>query len=56
MRFFFDRCISHRLARALDALDQENEIRHLDHDERFTPKTADIDWITELGRDVARPR
>lgn len=51
MRFFIDHCISDKLARALDALDFVNEIRHVNHDERFSPTTRDVDWIGAIGRD-----
>jgi hypothetical protein len=44
MRFFFDRNMSPYLARAIDILDRENEVRHHDQDPRFNERTTDIEW------------
>jgi hypothetical protein len=43
MRFFFDRNMSKYLARAIDSLDRDNEIRHHDDDPRFNQRTTDIE-------------
>jgi PIN like domain len=52
MRFFFDRNMSPYLARAIDILDRENEVRHHDQDPRFNERTTDIEWVSVLGKDV----
>jgi hypothetical protein len=51
MRFFFDRNMSPYLARAIDILDRENEIRHHDQDPRFNERMTDIEWVSVLGKD-----
>jgi len=52
MNFFFDRCLSRRLARMAAALeDGVHTILHLDDDERFTTTTRDTEWLATLGGD-----
>lgn len=54
MRFFFDRNISSRLARMVDALDAEHIVRAHDDDGRFNPMTPDVEWIRVLAADEPR--
>jgi hypothetical protein len=54
MRFFFDNCISHKLAQAINALVQpEHSATHLRN--RWpvadTKPVTDVEWITTLGRE-----
>jgi len=50
MKFFFDNCISPKLARAIHALvEPEHQAIHLTP--RFKANTPDIDWIRELARE-----
>jgi hypothetical protein len=49
LKFFVDACISPKLARAIKALDDSDEIVHL-HD-RFPQGTTDARWLGELGRE-----
>jgi hypothetical protein len=49
MRFFFDRCMSIRLARMVSAFDAEHTIRHHDEDSRFHAETPDAEWIAALA-------
>lgn len=49
MNFFFDNCISYRIARAIDALDERNTIVPLR--DKFDPKIKDPDWIRQLAAD-----
>jgi hypothetical protein len=51
MRFFFDRCMSIRIARMINAYESEHTIRHHDEDSRFSPTTKDEEWISALARD-----
>ena len=51
MRFFFDRNLAFRLARMVDALEVEHTVRSFDDDDRFNPKTPDIDWIKAIAAD-----
>jgi hypothetical protein len=51
MRFFFDRCFPIRVVRMINAYETEHAIRHHDEDNRFTPTTSDIEWMTILGKD-----
>lgn len=39
----------------LDAYDRDNTITHLDGDNRFSPKTRDIDWIQAIAADNPKP-
>ena len=39
----------------LDAYDRDNTLAHLDDDNRFSPKTGDIDWIRTIAADNPRP-
>jgi hypothetical protein len=55
MRFFFDRNMSPRLAQMIDIYDREHSVRHHDEDSRFTPRTADVDWIRVLASDGDPP-
>lgn len=52
MRFFADNCISPTYVRAIRVLAevQKYEIVHLR--ERFSPATADVDWIRALGSEA----
>ena len=51
MMFFFDRCTSPRIARAIAALETTHTIRHHDDDGRFTTLTTDLEWIDALAAD-----
>lgn len=51
MRFFFDRCISFRLARMIDAYDPDHTVCAHDDDPRFHATTPDAVWLAGLGRD-----
>lgn len=51
MKFFFDRCMSVRIARMMDAYDALHQVRHLDDDVRFQPETPDTEWIATLAAD-----
>jgi PIN like domain len=52
MNFFFDRCMSIRLAHMAAALeDNAHIIRHHDDDPRFCQKTSDVEWIDILAKD-----
>jgi hypothetical protein len=51
MRFFFDRCMSPRLARMVDAFEEDHAVRHHDHDPRFNKHTTDVEWMRALGGD-----
>ncbi len=53
MRFFLDNDLAQRLARMLDAFDDDHEVRHLK--DRFAPNTADVDWIGSLAKDEDPP-
>lgn len=48
MRFFFDNCISPRLAAAIGAL-SEYEVKHLR--DKFPPNTPDIEWLRVLSEE-----
>jgi hypothetical protein len=44
MRFFFDRCISERIARMVRGYETAaHTIRHFDEDNRFTKTTKDVE-------------
>jgi hypothetical protein len=50
MRFFFDNCISPKLAAALHALvEPQDSVEHLRG--KFTADTPDTEWITSLGEE-----
>lgn len=49
MKFFFDRCISRRIARMVQEYDPDHTARHLDDDDRFVPTTPDVEWLSALG-------
>lgn len=50
MKFFFDNCISIKLARAINALvEPDDSVEHLQ--KRFNEDTADTTWIEALGRE-----
>ncbi len=51
MRFFFDRCMSWRLARMVDVYDDAHSALALDHDDRFSEKTPDTEWLAALAAD-----
>jgi hypothetical protein len=53
MRFFFDRCLSYRLADIVNAYEGEggHTARHLDRDSRFTNTTPDVEWMRALATD-----
>jgi hypothetical protein len=55
VNFFFDRNVSVRLARMLEAYDGENKIVHQDDDGRFAPDSPDADIIDGLSNDDPRP-
>jgi hypothetical protein len=49
MNFFFDRCMSPRLAKMIDELEDIHTVRH--HDTRFKTDTPDIVWLANLAAD-----
>ncbi len=49
MKFFFDNCISPKLARALNLLCPEHEIKHLR--DKFHASVKDVEWIVKLGEE-----
>jgi hypothetical protein len=51
MRFFFDRNMSPRIARMVDAFEREHTARAHDDDPRFTSTIPDVEWIQTLGAD-----
>lgn len=51
MRFFFDRCISWRLATMVEAYEAVHTARHLDRDDRFNERTPDTEWLSALAAD-----
>ena len=51
MRFFFDRNMSPYLARMMDIYDREHTVSHHDDDDRFNPRTTDLEWIDALAKD-----
>jgi hypothetical protein len=51
MKFLFDRNMSPRIARMIDAFDPEHSVRHHDEDPRLTATTPDVEWIRALGAD-----
>ena len=51
MRFFFDRCISIRIARMVSGFESNHTVRHHDDDTRFGPTTQDTEWIEALAND-----
>ncbi len=48
MKFFFDNCISHRLAAAIGAL-SEYEVSHLR--DKFSADTPDTEWLRKLSEE-----
>jgi hypothetical protein len=55
MTFFFDVCLSPRIARALDELDRSNQIVHQSSDSRFSCDTPDEDIIKLIASDDPKP-
>ena len=51
LKFFFDRCVSIRVARMIAAYETEHTIRHHDDDIRFTTTTSDVDWMKTLSEE-----
>jgi len=51
MRFFFDRCLSPRLARMVNAFDMDHSILHHDDDARFDEHTTDEQWLDALANE-----
>jgi PIN like domain len=49
VNFFFDNCISFRIARALNVLDEHNEI--VPFRDKFPVEIKDIEWISELAKE-----
>jgi hypothetical protein len=54
MRFFFDRCMSIRIARMVSAFEDSHTVRHHDDDTRFDNRTPDEEWIRTIGTDDPR--
>ncbi|MBL8793245.1 MAG: hypothetical protein JNM56_05020 [Planctomycetia bacterium] len=52
MNFFFDRCMPIRIARMVNAYENEHTARHHDEDNRFTITTPDVEWMAALASDV----
>jgi len=48
MNFFFDNNLSQRLAKAMDLLEQEERIIHLQ--DEFQPDAKDEDWLEFVGK------
>jgi len=56
MRFFFDRCLSKRLAHMLAIYEKgSHHIVHLDDDPRFEITTPDVTWMSVLDADNEPP-
>jgi hypothetical protein len=53
--FFFDRCVSVRLARMLDAFDKDHTVRHQDNDGRFEITAEDTFIVATLSQDSPKP-
>jgi hypothetical protein len=51
MRFFFDRCMSFRLARMVDAFEASHTARAHDDDSRFNAQSPDTEWMATLAAD-----
>jgi hypothetical protein len=51
MNFFFDRCMSCRLARMIQALEDHHTSRAHDDDTRFNHQTPDTEWLAKLASD-----
>jgi hypothetical protein len=49
VNFFFDNCISFRIAQALNVLDEHNEIVPLR--DKFPANIKDVEWISELAKE-----
>jgi hypothetical protein len=49
LNFFFDNCISYRIAHAINALDERNNLVALR--DKFPLDIKDPDWIRQLGAD-----
>jgi len=52
VNFFADRNLARTLIRMLDVYDQENTLVHLDDDNRFHPRSTDIDIINTLAGSI----
>jgi hypothetical protein len=51
MRFFFDRCMSPRLAKMVNAYEIDHTAQHHNFDSRFHEMTTDVEWLTAIGAD-----
>jgi hypothetical protein len=49
VKFFFDNCISFRIAQALNILDEHNDVVALR--DKFLPSIRDVEWLSELARE-----
>jgi len=52
MRFFFDNCLSPKLARAINCLiEPDHTVLHLRDHKEFSADTPDTKWIQKLGEE-----
>lgn len=51
MRFFFDRCMSPRIARMVGGFEVAHTTRHHNEDSRFDERTLDVEWMRALHED-----
>jgi hypothetical protein len=54
MKFFFDRCISQRIARMVGAFEPVHTVSHHDEFREFTHTTPDVEWIETISKDDPR--
>jgi hypothetical protein len=55
LNFFFDRCVSIRIARMLAAFDRLHQVTHQDDDARFDNDTPDVELIRLIAEDDPKP-
>jgi hypothetical protein len=55
VKFFFDRNVSHKLARIINAFEQDHNVTHQDWDGRFTDDSEDVHIINTLAAEREKP-
>jgi hypothetical protein len=55
VNYFSDRNLAVVLIRMLSAYEQIHRLVHMDEDNRFNPRTTDVELLTILGRDDPKP-
>ena len=50
-RFFFDRCCPVKIARVIQAFEEDHVVRYYSEDSRFQENTDDVVWMKVLGDD-----